>query len=492
MERQAAMLAFLFSHHSINLPVVLTMSMQPFVLKKNIYDAIVNLLFLALLALTIVFAEERLLADSGYYLLQVINNESVIIEHNRFILMLSQWLPLMAVKIGLPLKQVILLYSIGHWLFFYLIYLICRYVYKFKEAGFLLVLIQTLGIAAGFFTPMFELYYGAALLVLFAAILYHTPQDISNWILLLVLEFFAVSGHPFANFLLLFILALHAYQYRLKYIWLYLAFLLVLIGTFIFKLKTATEYEQGKSMDFFDTLQNGVYNAAYLQQLMYFLTKYYMEMLLVFLLPVIYFLIKRMYFPLAIYILTFFGLLALINVSYYGFEPSRYQEQVYFPLSFIVAYTFCIFVLKEEKNRTALVTFTVAVIIFRMVDIWKEGQYFRNRTETMKSLIDKAQELPGNKFVISEAYVLKKSKMDPNWSYSIETMLLSASNTNKTLTICTDADINFENNKAKIKAGEYLFRRWEIYPVNTLNRKYFNMQETDYFYLNESDSAKSH
>lgn len=465
--------------------------MLPQFSRKSTIDIIINLLFLALFAFAIFFREERLLADSGYYLLQVINIENFRVEHYRFILTLSQWLPLIAVKLGLPLKQVILLYSIGHWLFFYVIYLICRHVYKNHEAGILLVLLQALGIASGFFTPMFELYYGAALLVLFACVLYHSPNKISSWIIIILTAFFAVTGHPFANILLLYILVIHALQFRFQYVKHYLVFVLLIVALFIFKVKTATEYEQGKSAAFIETLKNGVYNWDYLLGLKHFLAKYYMEMLLLFIIPGIYFFCKKKFLLLTLYILSFSGLLALVNVSSYGFEQSRYQEQVYFPLSFIVAYTLCFFVLKDSKYKIVITGIIVIVFVFRMNAIWNDGMKFRQRVDVMKNLIEKAQHLPGNKFVVSEAYAIEHGKIHPNWSYPIETLLLSASNASKTITICTDADMNFGDNKLKLKPHEYLFRRWEIYPVKSLNKKYFQMEKTDYINLENTNTFPS-
>ena len=87
-----------------------------------------------------------------------------------------------------------------------------------------------------------------------------------------------------------------------------------------------------------------------------------------------------------------------------------------------------------------------------------------------------------SKFVIDESNL----KYDPNWSYPIETMLLSSyESSQKTITICTDQDINFRQNISKLLPHQYLFRRWEIYNVEKLNKKYYKLDSLNYSILNE-------
>jgi len=70
------------------------------------------LLFLAVFAWR--FADERLYSDSGYYLARVINEGSFRVEHGRWVLALSQVLPLIGVKLGLPVTALIKLHSLNN------------------------------------------------------------------------------------------------------------------------------------------------------------------------------------------------------------------------------------------------------------------------------------------------------------------------------------------------------------------------------------------
>ena len=448
------------------------------ILKNNIIE---HVLFIVLGVSAIYFFEERLLADSSYYIFKVIDNESFWVEHNRFILFFSQFIPLIGVKIGLTLKIVLYLYSIGHIIFFYGIFLLARYYYKNIQAGILLLLLQTLGIMSGFFVPMFELYYSAGLLVLFSTILYYSDKK-SDLVVLIILSFFILTGHPYASILLLLVLILHAIEYKAKFIKSYIFFFAFIVGVFIFKKLTASEYEQGKTTAFINNLVGANYDMNYLKSLSVFLYKYYKELLLMELLIIIVLATSRQFLKLSLIVAAFFGVLAIINISYYGFEHSRYQEQVYFSLSFVVAYPFVIYLI-NNKNIYSKIIFSLlafVIICIRIYGIWIDGQSFTLRVNEIKSNIEYVTPMSGSKFVI------EKESLDynPNWSYPIETLLLSSYDNNKSVTICTDEDYNYKDNKTKISPSQYLFRRWEIFDVKTLNGNYFKLDSLNYVAIN--------
>jgi hypothetical protein len=448
------------------------------ILKNNILE---HLLFIVLGICASILFKERLIADSGYYVFRVINNETFWVEHNRFILIFSQIFPLIGVKIGLNLKLVLWIYSIGNVIFFYCIFLITRYYYRDEYSGVLLLLLQTLGIMSGFFVPMFELYYSAGLMVLFTTILYCSHKQF-NLIILIILSFFILTAHLYSFFLFLFIFILHAEEFRLKYIKVYLLFLVIIIGIFIFKMMTASEYEHGKTNAFINALKYGTYNTLYARSLVAFLWKYYKELLFIELLTLILLVLSKEYMKLIITGLAFIGTLVLINISYPGFEHTRYQEQVYFPLTFMAAYPFVTFIIKSRKNIYRIIfSFIVFLIIVLRIDgIWIDSESFSGRIEEMRSNIEVARVRSGTKFIVNE----KNLTYDPNWSYPIETMLLSSFESNKkTITICTDVDIDFNQNKSKLLPDKYLYRRWEIYDIHSLNMKYFKLDSCEYSVL---------
>jgi hypothetical protein len=114
----------------------------------------------------IVFAPERFQADGAYYLFKVVNFEHFQIEHQRYILAVSQILPLVGVKIGLSLNSIFVLNSLNNVVFFYLIFLYAVYYLKDKTAGIAIILFMVFGVLHIQFTPMYEIWYGIILIVL--------------------------------------------------------------------------------------------------------------------------------------------------------------------------------------------------------------------------------------------------------------------------------------------------------------------------------------
>ena len=65
-----------------------------------------HLFFVVTAVMAAVFFRERIQSDSAYYLFHVVDTENFRIEHQRYILAFSQFLPLIGVKLGLGMKAV--------------------------------------------------------------------------------------------------------------------------------------------------------------------------------------------------------------------------------------------------------------------------------------------------------------------------------------------------------------------------------------------------
>lgn len=455
-------------------------------MNKRITQILEHLGFITLGVMSILFAEERLLADSCYYFIRVINSGSFWIEHSRLILILPELAPLIGSILKLELKSLVYLYSIGHVVFFYSIYIICRYRYQNTTAGPILLLFQTLGIQEGFFVPMFELYYAAALLVLLISILSRGQLATRSYILITVLSIFISSAHMFAIMLLLFLFVWRSTDRALKR-WKEYTLVFICVGGFsVYKKSHITEYEQGKMDAFLDGLKTYTPDLNYLQNLSSFLTTHYLELLLMAAMSLGLLLWQKKYWRLLIYLSSFTALLAMVTIAYRGFEPSRYQEQVYFPVSFVVAWVFVESSNSVLNRRIKVVLFAIGVSVFviRTVGINEAAKWFTGRQNELRSLISVAQEKEGTKFFIHESEL----NHDPNWSYSIESLILSSIENDKTVTICTNIDIEHGSNSTSLESNQFLFRRWELYDQSVLNPTYFRLDNSDYQQLQKPDN----
>ena len=440
-----------------------------------------HLLFGLLALLSLFFFEERLYSDSSYYIGRVLMHDSFWVEHNRFVLILSQWLPLIGIKIGLGIKSILILYSLGNIIFFYSVFLICKYYYNNNSSGIIILLLQTLAIVSGFYVPMFELYYAAVLLILFSSIL-KSSDKFTNLIPLGILLVFIVTAHLFAVILLILVLSLDFTENRLKK-WKHYFSIIIITGVIIYiKNLYISDYEQGKTDAFWRTLESADYNKEYLKNLVDFMAKYYKEVILLLIFIISLFLKEKKYLQATIIFICFFSTLTFLQAAYLGFHRSRYQEQVYFPLAFIVSYPLGIYFLNDSKKRiTQIIYFGVVfIMIYRIGGICKRGDYYTQRVEEMKETIRKASENDGNKFII----YYDSFKNDANWSFPIETMLISSyKGPESTISIGTERDIKFMNNKKDLTPNKFMFRRWELLPLKELNTNYYNLDSTNYVFL---------
>ncbi len=155
--------------------------------------------FVLLGIMAVHFHEERIYgSDASSYLFGVVNNEWFYTERGRIIIYLSQWLPLLAVWLGLSMKAVLIAHSLGHVLFFYLIFLVGHFHYRKPHVGGLMLIIQTLTVTEAYFAwPYGEVYYGVGLCMLLLMMTGDgRPLGLWSAAMTVTLCAFLITGHP--------------------------------------------------------------------------------------------------------------------------------------------------------------------------------------------------------------------------------------------------------------------------------------------------------
>lgn len=443
----------------------------------RVIDFMSHLFFLFLIALAVLYKEERLLSDASYYFFRVVNNESFWVEHDRYILVFSQIVPWISSNLGFHLSTIVLLSSVGHVCFFYGIFLISRYVYKDFYAGLILLSIQFLGITSGYFVPIFEFYYAMGLLVLFYVVFSNSTSK-TRYIILIPLAFFILTAHFYAIVMFIYVLLLNAFGKRDFKAKKYLPFALLIALIIVFKSFVISDYEKTKTSDFLYSLSHNVYDFGYLKSWLSFILINYWDWALLVLTTIVLMIIKKRYLVLLGYSIFLIGLIVMVNVSSYGFDLSRYKEQVNFSLMFLAGFTFIYFVslLSNRVYKYALLGLLSTVFIFRFYTILEYGKQYTSRIEEMKKIIAATQKKKGTKFIIDQEALV----FDANWSYPVESLIFSSIHYNKCVSIVTKDDFYFSQNNEKIKSSEYLFRRWEMYNLSRLNPRYFKLDHSQY------------
>lgn len=449
-----------------------------------------HLPWLVLFALATYLYKARIFADSGYYFSQFINQQSFWIELQRIVLGISQIIPLIGVWIGLEIKYVLLLYSLGHVIFFYLLFLFVYYGLRDRRSGLLIILAQTVGIMHSFYTPMFELYYGVSLLITFYAI-WRLPFRYNVLFILVILEVLVLLSHPLAFMLFVYLLLYDFRKEKSKPFKFYIPIILIFLGTLAFKYFVRSEYESEKLAWQFNYSENKQYlqflDPAFYKTIGIFMLRYYFEILIAFAVVILMLAKRKQWFRLLLVTGTFSAYFFLVN-SANTLEPSRYVEQVMFPFVPIVFIPLIYgFSVNGKPGRFNMAVFLIsAVIVYRLAVIYSGSEIFVKRIAQMEQLIEAARQKGGSKFIVSNELV-DHGYTSFNWSYPIESMLLSAIDGNDlTVTIVPEEDYNFENNSGKVKANQFIFRRWEIKDYSWINKKYFHFDIGPYRTLNDS------
>lgn len=448
--------------------------------------------FAILLVLSFIFYRERLLADSGYYLMRMINSGSPWIEHQRYVLLLSQLLAWAGVMLHMPLKFILILYSLNHVLFPVLIFYLSVFYYRNPMAGIVLILLQTAGLTLGFFVPMFELYYAASLLVLVTAILYSGKNSPVDNTLLLGSVFFIISSHPVGLVLLIMTFSIYVVDSGWVRYKLFIIIGLFIAGFFIFKYFSVSEYESGKLKAITDGMISGKYNINWLTKTIIFSWKQYPVIIIVATGLLIQFIWNRKWIKSVVFVMFFVLVFLLSGLNSGHFVLSRYNEQVWFPLIFAAVYPLMTGVDFQFRKGIKTILFLIFLVFFsyRISLLNNESHRYRMRIKQLYSLVEYAKHIGQTRCVIDERNIFYNEIPDANWSFPIESMFLSAEkDPESTITLCTLEDYDFNGIYSRLNDSNYLFWRINPEPVSSLNPHYFHLNPGSYHFLNRKLSG---
>jgi hypothetical protein len=456
------------------------------------YNLVTHTFFALMAIFAIVFANERFQADGAYYLFKVVNFESFQVEHQRFILVFSQALPLLGAKLGLSMKIIILLNSLSNVLFFYLIFRYVAYYLRDQTGGVLVILFQVVGVLHIHFTPMYEIWYGTMLLVPLRSHLvtmrYVLWKDLFVIALLMVTILFS---HPLLFIPVIFILLLDAVEKAALDFRLLAIAVVVFAGWYIVKKLFLSSYEAGK-ISMLDTSWNKAYldllRPSYYWGLIRFFAVYYTIPLIVYLLTMGFYIIRRIRIKAMLVSVFFLGHILLVNFTHVNDNTlTPYFERMYMPLLPIVFFPFVydFFTQFFLRNMIGMILLVLIICwrIGRMVDV---GLEYKAHTRLVDKAVEQAEQKPGSKFELNP----DDSRWCMNWadwSLAMETQLRSSAIGGKTVAISVWDDFDEPGNRWRLDHNdkEYMMRRYEIMPDASVNPKYFRIEHGHYQTLDQ-------
>ena len=460
-----------------------------------------HLALLAMLALALWFAEERvLLIDSAYQLFHDINHESMLINDNRFSMVLSQLLPWLLIKLHVPLRWLIVAYSASFVFIAYACFLLAAHVLRQPKAAAVMAL-TFLGMCSTFFHCISETFQ----LMFFAPLLYALTQfdpgsvrwrRTLRWMALVLVEVLAFFIHPVSVFFILYIIGFRLVdgrRLRRDTPAIVVAVGLVLLSSV--RLMLGQSGHDESFMPTGDTLHYALTHFFSLHSMGYFRTWFliYLFPLVLWVLALVGYARRRQWLKMAfvgLYLPAFF---VMSVVVYWEGDGSIGMERTYLPLYFFAGLPF--FVDEAEHLRgwrrwTVFGYFTVMLGI-AFTRIGMDMHIYTNRLEEIKHIAAHSRSEGQHKLIVTRSTAEQLFRFNI-WGLALESMLLTARDgADQTVTIYLEED-DFDRSNADFYDNPEVYMSvnwWKRWEVKDLNHNYFQLPAQGYEELVRADEG---
>lgn len=453
--------------------------------------------FLILIALSIVLAPERVLfVDSAAQLFEMIQHGSFAIYDHRYTMAITQLLPLLGIKLGLPLPLLVVLYSVAAPLLGYLAFLLLAYRVKDIPLA-LFLLLPMLCIRHTFFHAISESFSLMIYATLLLALLRHPAH---SWLYLLgvvVATLACVFMHPIGMFFVLFLLGYHLVDNRLHptvALW-------VGVATLMIAVVVRSTMISGHDASFLPTWGDVCYAFAHPLQLSVLrglVGRWYLYMI-----PLLCYcwatycqLRQRQWLQLGYYLLFNICFIVMSVVVYRNEGGNIAIERAWLPIAFFAGVPAVVGMRRAASADESAVfcgRFTplpciIGIILFAvaMTDIVHTSRDYRARLEGLQEIVERGRREGHRKLVAPQQEYQWPVQ---SWAVAFETMIISSlDGPDGTVTLYLEEEEPFdESNPDYSVTDAYLAVPWNrLWHYSTLNSRYFRLPEQGTEVIKES------
>ncbi len=463
-----------------------------------------QLMFLVLFVLAALFYLERtVFLDPCYAVFNILYYRDYITEAERYTAVLPQTLVLAAMHLQLPLKLLLMLYSLSFIILYYVVYLIITYLFRLERIALAIPLLLVTGVKYSFYWISTETHQALVYTILLFAFLKWSGKLEAGWRALtiravagtgiIMLGFYA---HPVAFFTIIFTLVYVIFDERSwrKPDLYFLAMAALMLALIKYLTSSPTGYEGiffNGFGDFFTRLGN-LSESGSLKFLNLKLFNIYLFPLIIMISTIIWHIIRKQFLKLALYVsaIAFFLLIIFTTFNF----PFRHfiQEKNIMGLNIFLLIPFLNEVSfgKKQGNRWMLV-FLIVMFVAGSIHVIAGSAFHRERLNYIRKLITVARGLPEKKFILNENLVDHET-LSVNWGLAPETLILSSlESPDSSLTIyINDASGKLRSNPDHTDTTLLICAPWvQELTTTLLNKKYFNIDHSGYRFLTEKDFA---
>lgn len=437
----------------------------------------------------IYFKERTCFADMSFILFNIIKDQSLAIQVNRFGSAITQIFPLAGVWFGLSLETIMRLYSSSFIIWYFSVFLICYFVFQKQKHALLMLLFAILMVTDTFYWITNEQLQGIAFCILMFSYIEWQIEKLNSSFLfypILILGIFtAAFFHPLVVVGFCFFCIYNWLNDKRK-IW------LVSIGIFscFYFVKLFFFTEDNYDQNAFSLLKIIPAKAKYFFVLtptknfiQYLFIHYYFWLISIITCCVYYIKLKKWNHLLLINFFTWFYLF-VINTSFADNNLKFYMESHYLMLGFFISFPLC-FEVFPSINRTAILICVFIIGIFiRCIDITTNHKFFTSRITYLENLQSQTNNLRDKKLLIHDSQI-KIDTLLLTWGTAYENWLISSlKNPNNQRSILIDYDL--ESIKWALPENKSFITRWGIFPYKDLPIKYFLLNDTSNYVFFDS------
>lgn len=438
--------------------------------------------------------------DSAYQLFTLINSGTFSVNDGRYAMVLSQLLPLLCLKLHLPLSVIVAAYSLSFVFWAYMAYLIVRYVLKDGRTALAMVCVflcmrhTFMHCISETFQLMFFSFLLYALLA-YKGVRKTYGSRMGYVFALLAVAAFCVFIHPVAIFFVAFILL---------YVWVdenfHLRkelFLFLGISVLLLAVKFLIPSEGGHDATFLLPLPELI---AKLPDFLHFgslhffvdhFFDFYYFPILCFLWTSVFYIRRKKAWKAVLYIgfnLCFFFITLWI---YYAGDGPIGMERSFLPMVFFTALPFVREVLPECRPRLQRIAFIVWILLLShsMLRIAMKAEDYEKRLERMDYVLNVAKE-QGICKVMVEKQLSETLGIGYNWGAGIESLMYSAVKHGGEACGNLFVYSNIEDMRTQefTTMDSFAFVPWWRYLKHSdLNADYFPLKEAPYYLLKVED-----
>lgn len=440
-------------------------------------------LFVLLLAGAVYFYMERVLfLDASYILFRIVNQGVLQIQEYRYGSFITQGVPLLATKMGLPLRWIVVLYSASFNIFYLAVAALLVFRYRNYALAVLMGFYYILFVSDTYYWTNNEVHQGIAWLFLFFAFVLHAGEERrSPWLVVpvfLVLAFFSVYTHPLvlfpALFLWLFFLLRPGHWPFSRWMTILLSCLLVAVCVSKFLVSMNTGHYDSDKMHAATHLSFKGLLQAFVSPMAKKIVKH--TLYNYWLVPVIFFAgiygawRQKKHLPVLLTIGFSLAYFLAICLTFTEFIPF-YTESEWMPLTIIAAAPFVYDVLPLLKRRQAVVLIAL-IFLVRLTYIGFSAEKFVARKNWNLQTLQAMRKQQVSKGIVYENDSNRKILI-MNWGSPVESIIASAlagDQPNRTFVVGTP-----ENIGARMPgSNNQIISCFESWDYSQLNTKYFS------------------